>query len=133
MSVTIYRELSDPSPELVQWLEDRDQLFVVVDPKGNEHTYVDNGTPRDSWVNETICGGPQVPYAGCTKAFALFSDEGVFIAEYARMDAAERAAAKVKPVVVMELDDEDPAKGLSWQSDVGYGTDEEVEAARPNG
>jgi len=116
MSVTIYRELSDPELSLITWLEDRDQLFVVQDPRGVEHMYVDNSTPRDSFVSEMIVGGPLVPYAGCTKGFALFSDEGDFIAEYSRIDAAERAAASVRPVVTVEVDDDDQAKGLSWNS-----------------
>ncbi len=123
MAVHIYRELSDPTPSLYTWLEERDQLFVVQDPKGIEHIYIDNGTPRDAVITEEIVGIEGI-FPGCTKSFALFSEDGDFIAEYARIDAAERAAAKVKTVVVNTVDEDDPAKGLSWNSIDGDGTEE---------
>jgi len=118
MTATIYRELQDPEPNLTKWLEDRDQLFVVLDPKGVEHIYVDNGTPRDSWVNEMIVGGPLLPYAGCTKRFALFSEEGDFIAEYSRIDTAEKALKSLRTVVDVIDDPDDKSGGLSWNSDM---------------
>jgi hypothetical protein len=127
MSAVIYRELSDPSPDLVKWLEDRDQLFVVVDPRGVEHSYVDNGTPRDALITEEIVGTG--PFVGCTKGFALFSDEGDFIAEYRDVIKAEKALASVKPVVTVEIEGVE-SENVSWNSVEGSGTDEEHETAR---
>lgn len=119
MAVHIYRELSDPSPSLITWLEDRDQLFVVADPMGREHNYIDNNTPRDAIITEEIVG-VEGAFPGCTKCFALFSEEGDFIAEYARIDKAELAASKVKPVVVSTVDGVETEK-LGWNSVDGYG------------
>ncbi len=126
MSVHIYRELSDPSPSLIVWLDERDQLFVVQDPRGIEHNYIDNDTPRDAFINEEIVGLDGV-FPGCTKGFALFSEDGDFIAEFARIDTATRAAEKVQTVVVVADDEDDPAQGLSWNSIDGDGTEDPEE------
>lgn len=131
MAVHIYRELSDPTPSLITWLEERDQLFVVVDPKGQEHNYIDNGTPRDADITEEIVGDTPA-FPGCTKGFALFSEEGDFIAEYSRIDTAERAALAVKPVVTTTVEGVE-TEHLSWNSLDGFPGDREAAEAERAG
>jgi hypothetical protein len=105
--VFVYRELSEPSESLVKWLEERDQLFVVADPKGIEHMYIDNGTPRDVDISEEIVGGLEEgrPFPGCTKGFALFSEDGEYIASFRDLERAEEAAKSAKLVIKTEYQD----------------------------
>lgn len=112
--VQIYRELVNPSPDLVTWLDARDQLIVVKDPKGIEHSYIDNDTPRDSDITDEIVGGDGTPFPGCTLGFAIFDGEGEFVAQYAKhnLDKAEAARLKVKTVAP------DDGIGLNWTSDM---------------
>ena len=124
-SLSIYRELSDPSPSLVEWLEARDQLFVVQDPKGVEHVYVDNDTPRDSDITDELVGGPETPHVGCTKGFALFSADGSYVASFARLDAAIRAKAGARVEIKHSVEGIDANAG--WNSIEGDGTEDEPE------
>ena len=121
-TLTIYRELGDPSPTLIEWLEVRDQLFPVVDDKGKERLYVENDTPRPQDINEEIVGGGNwegaSPHAGCTVGFALFDDEGNKVGVYRSLDRAVRAAATAKVVVQTAVDVEPDEE---WNSNDGTG------------
>lgn len=129
-SLVIYRELSDPSPDLIAWLEARDQLFVVQDPRGVEHSYIDNDTPRDSDITDEIVGNkgqPGVAYPGCTKGFALFTAEGDYVAAYATLDRAIAAKANARIVTTAKVEDEGEAKDVGWNSIDGDGTEGDEE------
>lgn len=102
MAVQVYREIADPSPTLLQWLEERDQLYPVIDDKGKERLYVENDFPRDADISEELVGGRQFP--GCTVGFALFDDDGNFIGSYRSLDRALAAQASARVVVSAEVD-----------------------------
>jgi hypothetical protein len=125
-TLTIYRELGDPSPGLIEWLQARDQLFPVVDDKGKERYYVENDTPRPQDISEEIVGSDPsfpgtTPHAGCTVGFALFDDDGTKVGTYRSLDRAEKAAARARVVVVSEVDVEsDP----EWDSIDGTGAED---------
>jgi hypothetical protein len=118
-SLVIYRELADPSPDLVRWLEARDQLFVVQDPRGVEHSYIDNDAPRDSDITDEIIGNknqPGVVYPGCTKGFAVFTADGDYVASYATLDKAIRAKASARIVTSAEIEGVEEDEEVSWNS-----------------
>jgi len=96
----IYRELIDPAPILIKWLDDRNQLFNVLDNKGVEHLYVDNDHPRDADITPMIIQA--------TKGFSLFTEQGKRITDYSRLDKAIRGQEGAQLVVVPEVElDED--------------------------
>jgi hypothetical protein len=80
---------------LTGWLETRDQLYVVVDPEGKEHLFVDNDIPRDPWVSEELVQH---------KGFALFDSEGQYIGSYNELEKALRAAATAKTTVFTDTE-----------------------------
>lgn len=126
-NLVIYRELADPSPTLVEWLEARDQLFVVQDPRGVEHSYIDNDTPRDSDITDEIVGNTHqgaVPFPGCTKGFALFTADGVYVASYATLDKAIQAKSNARIVTTAAVENEGDAEDIGWNSVDGDGTEE---------
>ena len=96
--VDIYRELGDAPDSLLDWLERRGQLYNVIDPKGNEHVFIDNDLPRDSDITQEIVAN--------TRGFALFSEEGEFIGTYRSLDRAIAAQAGAKLVVQAEVEAE---------------------------
>ncbi len=110
--IQIYRELSDPSPSLVAWLEVREQLIVVKDPKGVEHSYIDNDTPRDSDITDEIVGGEGTAFPGCTLGFAIFDGDGNFVARYAKHNLKKAEIARLEARTVVP----DDGAGLSWNS-----------------
>lgn len=102
-SVVIFREIVNPDPGLIAWLDARDQAMEVEDDKGNVHIFVEDGIPRDAEVTEMIVGreaGPgKLAHPGCTKGFALFAetDDGGYegpLATFSREDKARGAQAK---------------------------------------
>lgn len=97
--VLVYRELGDPPAILIDWLDERQQLFNVLDDKQKEHLYVDNDQPRDADITPMILEH--------TIGFSLFTEDGRHTASYSRLDKALRAQAKAKLVVVPEVDLED--------------------------
>jgi hypothetical protein len=114
--ITIYRELGNPSPDLVRWLDARNQLFEVDDPKGNSHLYIDDSIPRDADITEEIVGRLPAKHGdmtfpglqGCTIGFALFRDEpdengDYFIASFNSLDKAEQAKASARIVVSADI------------------------------
>ena len=122
--LVVYRELSDPSPSLVQWLEGRDQLFVVLDPKNVEHTYIDNDTPRDQDITHEIVGTPDSPFPGCTKGFALFTAEGDYVCGYNSLIKALEAKANARIVTTPVVDGVEAETG--WTSIDGDGTEKDA-------
>jgi hypothetical protein len=98
-AVSVYRELNAPSPSLIAWLEARDQLYYVVDPRGVEHMFVDNDLPRDQDISEEL-----VLHTG----FALFGDDGEYIGSYRSLDRAIKAAAGAKTVVTADVEGVEP-------------------------
>ena len=124
--VYVYREIADPSPSLMEWLDVRGQLFEIQDPKGKTHLYIENDIPRDADITEEIVGrqtqvikdGKGRPMSfpgmeGCTVGFALFAenrDAGTFdhIGTYRSLDRAEKAAAGAKVVVRADVEAEAP-------------------------
>lgn len=97
--VNVYRELNGPSDSLVKWLEDRDQIYFVVDPKGREHMFVDNDLPRDADISEELVKH---------KMFAIFTEEGDYIGSYRDLDRAIKAAKSAKVVVATDVEGVEP-------------------------
>lgn len=98
--VQIFRELGERTPQnILDWLELRGQLFTVVDPKKNEHLFIDNDLPRDVEITDAIMAS--------TIGFALFDDEGEYIGSYRSLDRAAAAQAGAKRVVKADLDMDD--------------------------
>lgn len=95
----IYRELGDPDPALIAWLDARNQLFNVVDDRQKEHLYVDNDVPRDAVITPLIVES--------TIGFSLFTESGQRISDYSRLDKAIRAQAGASLVVKPEVELED--------------------------
>lgn len=102
--VVVFREIVDPDPGLLAWLDARDQAMEVEDQKGNTHIFIEDGIPRESEVTEMIVGrgaGPgKQPLAGCTKGFGLFVEEedGGYegpLATFAREDTARKKAGEL--------------------------------------
>lgn len=108
--LTIYRELGGASADLLQWLEDRDQLFQPVDAQGRERTFVENDFPRPSEITREIVGdspgmGSQfATYPGCTIGFAVFDPQGQFVAEFRSLDRAVKAVAGAKIKLDVDID-----------------------------
>jgi hypothetical protein len=95
----IYRELGDPPAVLLTWLDERGQLFNVVDDNQNEHLYVDGEQPRDAAITPMIVEN--------TIGFSLFTEDGQRLADYSRLDRAIRAQEGAKLVITPEVDLED--------------------------
>jgi len=95
----VYRELGDPPQVLINWLDERGQLWNVLDDHQNEHLYVENETPRDSDITPMI--------VECTIGFSLFDEDGKRLADYSRLDKALRAQEGAKRIVIPEVELED--------------------------
>lgn len=109
--LTIYRELAPTAPrDLIEWLDARDQLFQPTDAKGVERTFVENDFPRPSEITREIVGdepgmGSQyATYPGCTIGFAVFDQQGQFVAEFRSLDRAQRAVAGAKVQLAVDID-----------------------------
>ena len=98
--VEIYREIADPSSRLLAWLENRNQLWVISDPKGNEHLFIDNDTPRDPDITIEIVTR--------TVGFALFTEDGDYIGSYRSLDRAITAQQGAKLVVQADVEGVEP-------------------------
>ena len=103
VSVTtqIYREINPNSEGLLRWLDERQQLHNVEDPKGNEHLFVDNDLPRDADITPMIMEN--------TVGFALFTDDGDYIGSFRSLDRAidaqNSASITISADVDADLDD----------------------------
>jgi hypothetical protein len=94
--VQIYREVANLAPYPLKWLEARDQLYEITDPKGVPHLFLDNDTPRDIDVTPGIIDA--------TVGFALFDAEGEYIGSYRSLDRAIAAQEGAKIVVQAEFE-----------------------------
>lgn len=107
----IYRELGDPAPVLIQWLDDRGQLYNVLDDHGNEHLYIDNDVPRDAEITPML--------VDATIGFSLFYEAtGKRISDYSRLDRAVRAQAGAELVVKPEVELEEDIEAEELQAQV---------------
>ncbi len=95
----VYRELNDPGDALLTWLDDRGQLFNVLDDEQKEHLYVDNDVPRDILITPLI--------VAATKGFALFTEDGKHLADYKKLFKAEKAQLGARLVITPEVDLDD--------------------------
>ena len=98
--IDIFREVGDLPAHAYQWLDRREQLWVIEDRKGREHTFVDNDTPRDADVTEAIVAN--------TVGFALFAEDGNYIGSYRDLGRAESARATARVVVQASVEDANP-------------------------
>jgi hypothetical protein len=98
VSTQVYREIDPTADNLLQWLDQRQQLFNVTDPKGNEHLFVDNDTPRDADITPLIVQH--------TVGFALFTDDGEYIGSYRDLARAISAQESAQVVVTADVDAE---------------------------
>lgn len=112
MSTQIYREVGNADDALLKWLEDREQLFPIQDPKGNEHLFIDNDQPRDRDITPMIITA--------TTSFALFADndngENQWVGSYRSLDKAIAAQQNAKVVVTTEVDPGEDTQP-EWSSD----------------
>jgi hypothetical protein len=92
----IYRELGDPPDVLINWLDERSQLFNVLDDHDKEHLYIDNDVPRDADITPLLVQH--------TIGFSLFSEDGQRLSDYSRLDKAIRAQAGAKLVITPEVE-----------------------------
>lgn len=106
--IDIFREVGDLSPHATQWLEARNQLFVVEGPDGKEHTFVENDTPREADVTLDIVAN--------TTGYALFDDEGEYIGSYRSLDRAIAAQAGAKFVVKADVEGAEPDEDILAES-----------------
>jgi len=95
-AVYVYRELGDAPDSLLDWLEKRNQLYVIVRDNGDEHVFIDNELPRDSEITNAIIAN--------TKGFALFTEEGDYIGSYRSLDRAIAAQGSARVVVQAEVE-----------------------------
>jgi len=95
-STQIYREIHQDRADLLEWLDLRNQLYVVTDNKGKEHVFVDNDLPRDSDITPLIVEN--------TVGFALFDDTGTYVASYRSLDKALDAQQGARIVVATDVD-----------------------------
>lgn len=96
VTTQVYRELDPNQDDLLRWLDERQQLFNVVDPKGNEHLFIDNDLPRDADITPMIVEH--------TVGFALFTDDGDYIGSYRSLDKAIRAQESATVSIVADVD-----------------------------
>ena len=96
----IYREIGNASEALLNWLDERQQLWVIEDDKGTERNYVDNDTPRDASITPMI--------VEATTGFSLFPEQGgKRIGTYRDLLKAISAQERARVVVTAEVDIED--------------------------
>jgi hypothetical protein len=95
----IYRELGDPPQVLINWLDERGQLYNILDDANREHLYVDNEQPRDADITPMIVEN--------TIGFSLFTEDGRRLSDYSRLDKALRAQEGAKLVIVPEVEMEE--------------------------
>lgn len=104
VSTQVYRELDPNASDLLTWLDRRQQLFNVVDPKGNEHLFIDNDLPRDADITPMIVEN--------TVGFALFTDNGEYIGSYRDLGKAITAQEQAKIVVTADVEDTEPDEDI---------------------
>jgi hypothetical protein len=92
----VYREIGQANPDLINWLDLRDQLYSVTDPEGKERVFVDNDIPRDSDITPLIVDE--------TVGFALFDNQGEYVNSYETLNAAIKAQQSARIVVSTEVD-----------------------------
>ena len=95
----VYRELGEMPAVLVNWLDERNQLWNVVDDTGKEHLYIDNDQPRDADITPSL--------VEATIGFALFTEAGKRLSDYSRLDRAIRAQAGAVLTITPEFELED--------------------------
>lgn len=114
MSTQIYREIGNASEDLLTWLEAREQLFPIQDPKGKEHLFIDNDQPRDRDITPMI--------VEATTGFALFADnddgETQWVGTYRALDKAIEAQQSARVVVTTEVDMDEGTVKPEWTSDM---------------
>ena len=98
--IDIFREVGELPAHAYQWLDRRNQLWVIEDRKGREHTFIENDTPRDADVTEALVAN--------TVGFALFNTDGDYIGSYRDLERAEKARATARVVVTASVEDADP-------------------------
>lgn len=92
----VYREIGDGNPDLIQWLDLRDQLWNIPDNEGQERLFIDNDVPRDGNITPVIVEQ--------TVGFALFDNEGDLVATYPDLQTAIKAQDNAKIVVSTEVE-----------------------------
>ena len=102
--VQIYRELGDAPQHTLDWLDARNQAYVVTDPKGKDHLFVDNDLPRDADVTMSLVAN--------TIGFALFTKDGDYIGSYRSLDRAIAAQAGAKLVVQADVEGAEPDEDM---------------------
>jgi hypothetical protein len=95
----VYRELGNPPDILINWLDERNQLWNVVDDNGKERLYIDNDQPRDADITPSL--------VEATIGFALFTEAGKRLAGYSRLDRALRAQEGAVLTITPEFELED--------------------------
>lgn len=95
IGIDLFREINNADERLLQWLEERGQLFPVEDDHGNERLYVENDLPRDAIITPLI--------VDATTGYALFTTDGEFVGKYNALDKAEAARDGAKIVVTPEV------------------------------
>lgn len=103
-NIDIFREIGNANDALITWLEDRNQLFPVIDPNGVEHLFVENDVPRDAAITPLIMEA--------TTGFALFYDDGKYIGSYRSLDRALAAKAGAKIVITPEVQGDEPDEDI---------------------
>jgi hypothetical protein len=100
-STQVYREISQNNPDLINWLDLRNQIWNIPDPDGNDHVFVDNSIPRDRSITPLIVEE--------TVGFALFDGNGEYVASFKTLVEAERAKATARIVINTDvsLDDDE--------------------------
>ena len=108
--IQIYRELSPNTPEhILNWLEVRQQIWPITDPKGVEHLFIDNDKPRDADITPSLVSN--------TVGFALFDGEGEYIGSYRSLDRAITAQKGAKIVVTADVEDAEPDEIITATDD----------------
>lgn len=92
----IYREVGANDATLLEWLNRRDQLFEVTRDNGDVHRFVDNDIPRDSDITPLIIDN--------TVGFALFSEDGDYMASFETLAQAIRGQENARIVITTEVD-----------------------------
>ena len=95
-STQIFREIHQDNEGLLSWLDGRNQLYIITDPKGKEHVFVDNDIPRDSDITPMIVEN--------TVGFALFDDNGEYVASFRSLDKAIEAQQGARLVITTDVD-----------------------------
>lgn len=105
----VYREIGQDNPDLIGWLDLRNQLFNVTDPNGKERVFVDNDVPRDSDITPLIVEN--------TVGFALFDNDGNYVGSYRELAGALSAQDSARIVVTTEVDGVEPDEVITDDSE----------------